>query len=382
MENSSNTTLLNSALHEWHKSNGAKLADFGGWEMPIEYSSYLNQSGGKGGVLAEHSAVRESVGLFDVSHLGKIEISGAGTVDFLNEILTNDLSKIKDGQAQYNMICNDNGGVIDDLIVYRKNDEQCLLIPNASNCSQVFNTLQANNKKNLQITNEHTKYGVIALQGPKTTQALESIGVKLELDYMSFTTIKIAGHENIGEIIVCRTGYTGEYGFEFLPLWQNSLLLWKLLENAVLKNGGRVCGLGARDTLRTEMGYPLHGHELSLDISPLQANAGWAVALTKNAFLGAPVLRDEKANGPVQILRGLHVQDKAIPRAGMSVKTIEGQECGLITSGTFSPTLKVGIALALLNPKIEVGTIVEIDVRGRISRAKVVKPPFVTSNVR
>jgi aminomethyltransferase len=382
MENSSAPTLLETPLHGWHKSKGAKLADFGGWEMPIEYGNYLNKLGEKGGVLAEHTSVREKVGLFDVSHLGKIEIKGADAIKFLNQLLTNDLEKINDGQAQYNMICNKAGGVIDDLIVYRRNSEDLLLIPNASNCQQVYETLQENNKDNLSITNVHQKYAVIALQGPSTNEVLSTLNIKLELDYMSFSVISIPNHPELGQVIVCRTGYTGEYGFEFLPLWENCQAFWNLLEGAVLDAGGRVCGLGSRDTLRTEMGYPLHGHELSLEISPLQANAGWAVALTKGDFLGSQSLLDEKTKGVPRILRGLLVLDKAIPRAEMVVRNNSNDACGVVTSGTFSPTLKQGIALALLDPKVAIGDLVEIDVRDRTSSAKVVKPPFVPSHVR
>ena len=382
MENSTNGGLLQTPIHGWHKSKNAKLANFGGWEMPIEYGEYLNIAGDKGGVIAEHNSVRERVGLFDVSHLGKIEVSGKGALEFLNQILTNDLTKISNGQAQYNMICNDDGGVIDDLIVYRRNSDDCLLIPNAANCQQVYEKLLRKNIADISITNVHTKYAVMALQGPLTNEVLAEIGIKLNLNYMAFSTIQIPNHSELGDVIVCRTGYTGEFGYEFLPDWKNAQVFWNLLEAAVLKAGGRVCGLAARDTLRTEMGYPLHGHELSLEISPLQANAGWAVALAKPIFLGSDALKAEKAAGVKRVLRGLLMQDRGIPRADMTVMQKTGDKCGVITSGTFSPTLKNGIALALIDPKVEIGSILEIDIRGRVSTAEVVKPPFVASHVR
>ena len=382
MENSAAGALLQTPIHGWHKSKNAKLADFGGWEMPIEYGDYLNKLGEKGGVLAEHNCVRENVGLFDVSHLGKIEVVGTGALDFLNQILTNDLAKISDGQAQYNMICTQEGGVIDDLIVYRRSADNCLLIPNAANCQKVYESLMSKSHTNLTITNAHTKYAVIALQGPKSNEVLAKLGVSLDLQYMSFTSIQIPNHPEIGDVIVCRTGYTGEYGFEFLPEWKVAQTFWNLLEAAIQEEGGRVCGLGARDTLRTEMGYPLHGHELSLDISPLQANAGWAVALNKPTFFGSDSLKQEKINGVNRILRGLIMLDRGIPRAEMKVMQSSGVQCGVITSGTFSPSLKTGVALALLDPKIEIGSVLKIDVRGKVTSAKVVKPPFVDSHVR
>jgi aminomethyltransferase len=206
MENSAAGALLQTPIHGWHKSKNAKLADFGGWEMPIEYGDYLNKAGEKGGVLAEHNCVREKVGLFDVSHLGKIEVIGKGALDFLNQILTNDLAKILDGQAQYNMICNDAGGVIDDLIVYRRNANDCLLIPNAANCQEVYETLVSKNKSDISITNAHTKYAVIALQGPLTNEVLADLGISLDLEYMSFTTIKNPNNLDLGDVVVCRNG--------------------------------------------------------------------------------------------------------------------------------------------------------------------------------
>ena len=381
MENLPPHQLLKTPIHAWHMQNGAKMADFGGWEMPIEYSSYQDITGEKGGVLAEHLAVRKTVGLFDVSHLGKIEVSGAGAMDFLNTQLTNDLSKLVDGQAQYNLLCNEAGGVIDDLIVYRRSADDALLIPNASNCSQVFDVINTN-AKGLSVLNAHKNYAVFALQGPNTDEVLKELDIKLNLEYMSFTQIKLPAHPGLGEIIVCRTGYTGEFGYEFLPNWQVAEEFWKLLVAAVHKAEGRVCGLGARDTLRTEMGYSLHGHELSTEISPLQASSGWAVSLNKGKFLGSEALIAEKSEGVKRVLRGLKVLDRAIPRLGMIVQSADGRNCGEITSGTFSPTLKHGVALALLDPSLKIGDTVKIDVRGRISEAEIVKPPFVQSRVR
>ena len=372
---------MESPLFDWHSQAGAKLADFGGWQMPIEYPKAVGTLT-PGGVIAEHTAVRETVGIFDVSHLGKIEVSGIGSLMFLNRIFTNDLDRIGHGSAQYNLLCDSTGGVIDDLIIYRNSDEKFLLVPNAANCAAVFAVLESANDLGLNIRNAHHDFGVLAIQGPKSNELLALLGISVDLDYMAFTEVTIPGHEILGRVIVCRTGYTGEFGYELLPAWGASLPLWELLVIAVEKIGGRICGLGSRDTLRTEMGYPLHGHELSLDITPLQANAGWAVALAKSVFHGQSALVAEKAQGVPRILRGLLAQDRGIPRGGMNVLDATGAVVGKVTSGTFSPTLKIGIGLALINPAIAIGSELSIDVRGRTSAVKVVKPPFVESRVR
>ncbi len=211
---------------------------------------------------------------------------------------------------------------------------------------------------------------------------MQSLGLKLDLEYMSFTKTALPRHENLGEVIICRTGYSGEFGYELLPSWTSAEALWKILVVEIAKFDGRVCGLGARDTLRTEMGYPLHGHELSLDITPVQASASWAVVFSKKNFRGKNALEAEKAAGPKRILRAIKCSDRGIPRAGMKILDSSGELAGEVTSGTFSPTLKTGIALALIRPELKVGDAVQIDVRGRISNASIVKAPFVASHVR
>ena len=363
-----------SPLHQRHVSLGAKLADFGGWDMPIEYPA---QSGG--GVIAEHTAVRERVGIFDVSHLGKAEIIGEGALEFLNSAITNDLNKISDGQAQYTMLCDDQtGGVIDDLIVYRKSLSNLFLIPNAANTASVVAALKSAAPKHLTVTDRHETYAVIAVQGPQSSEVLQALGIVTSLDYMSFSETNFKG----SPLIVCRTGYTGEYGFELLPLWSDAEKIWDALVTEITARDGRVCGLGARDTLRTEMGYPLHGHELSLSITPIQASASWAVGMKKTSFWGKSICEKEKEVGPHRVLRALKSLDRGIPRAGMKVMNLENNEIGEVTSGTFSPTLRVGIALALVKPTIGIGEKVHIEIRGRISEAEVVKVPLVPSRVK
>ena len=362
--------MKHSPLHEKHLSLNAKMADFGGWLMPIEYPG--------AGVLAEHAAVRERVGIFDVSHLGKASVRGANSLEFLNSMFTNDLNRINNGSAQYTLFCNESGGVIDDLIVYRNSAEDFFLVPNASNTTDVVATLNKNVPAGITIENLHMDYAVIAVQGPLAPKVMNSLGIDTDIDYMAFEKASVGG----AEVILCRTGYTGELGFELLPKTADAVRVWDEIVSAIKPEGGLVCGLGARDTLRTEMGYPLHGHELSLEITPVEASASWAIAWDKGDFIGSQVLRAQKSDGVKRRSVAIKSLDRGIPRAGMQVKSEDGKILGEITSGTFSPTLKVGIGMALLDSNIKIGDQLIIDVRGRDSKVEVVKLPFVPSHVR
>jgi aminomethyltransferase len=362
--------VKNSPLHQKHLDLQAKMADFGGWLMPIEYPG--------SGVLAEHTAVRERVGLFDVSHLGKASVKGEGALDFLNSMFTNDLSRIVDSKAQYTLLCNPDGGVVDDLIAYRNSDSDFFLIPNASNTTDVVRVLKENSPDAIAVTNLHESFAVLALQGPRAVDVVKSFGINPTMDYMAFAHVSIAGCD----VILCRTGYTGEHGYELVPTWSDAPVVWDALVAAMKPFDGAICGLGARDTLRTEMGYPLHGHELSLEISPVQASAGWAIGWKKESFRGSDVLKSQREAGLVRTLKALKSNDRGIPRAGMAIKNAEGAEIGIVTSGTFSPSLKVGIALALIEPQYDVGDVVTIDVRGRESSATINSLPFMPSHVR
>ncbi|MEY3756671.1 MAG: aminomethyltransferase [Actinomycetota bacterium] len=359
-----------SPLAARHLEINAKMADFGGWLMPIEYA--------QSGAIAEYSAVRERVGIFDVSHLGKISIIGEGAVEYLNRVVTNDLSKITSGQAQYTLLCNEDGGVVDDLIVYRNSETDLFLIPNASNTTSVFEILNKNSPTQLQVKNLHKEYAVIAVQGPDSAKVLSRFGIKSDFNYMSFinTTIESC------PIILCRTGYTGEFGFEIIPLWQDAEKVWDKLVVVVKELNGVACGLGARDLLRTEMGYPLHGHELSLAISPVQAGAGWAIGWSKEIFRGKKVLLEQKEKGTKLKLKAILATDRGIPRKGMQVKDLAGAVIGEVTSGTFSPALKKGIGLALIDSNVKKDDQVLIDIRGTDSTFQVVSLPFVPSKVR
>ena len=368
------TELLHSPLHDRHVALGAKLADFGGWQMPIEYGA------AGGGVLREHAAVREAVGVFDVSHLGKARVRGAGAADFVNRSLTNDLGRIAPGQAQYTLCCDDaTGGVVDDLIAYLFADDHVFLIPNAANTAEVVRRLAAAAPAGVTVTDEHHDFGVLAVQGPRSAELLGRLGLPSEHDYMSYTVSRWQGEE----LVVCRTGYTGEHGYELLPPAGQAGALWDALLDAGADLGGRPCGLGARDTLRTEMGYPLHGQDLSLEITPVQARSGWAVGWRKPEFWGRDALLREREAGPARLLWGLLALGRGIPRPHLPV--LAGQTpVGEVTSGTFSPTLRTGIGLALLSTAAGVaeGDELVVDVRGRPVPARVVKPPFVPPHTR
>jgi aminomethyltransferase len=362
--------MKSSPLNDKHLALNAKMADFGGWMMPIEYPG--------AGVLAEHAAVRERVGLFDVSHLGKASVVGQGALDFLNQCLTNDLNKIENGSAQYTLLCTPEGGVVDDLIAYRNSADDFFLVPNASNTTDVVKVLQEKAPTGIEVKNLHNEFAVLAIQGPLAPQVLAQLGINTDIDYMAFTHVSISG----ADVIVCRTGYTGELGYELLPKVEDAARVWDAITDVIAPMGGLVCGLGARDTLRTEMGYPLHGHELSLQISPVEASASWAVGWKKESFIGSEILKGQKEGGASRKSFAIKSLDRGIPRAGMSVKNSKGEVVGEITSGTFSPSLKIGIGLALLNSDVEIGQTLVIDVRGRDSQCEVVKLPFVTSHVR
>jgi aminomethyltransferase len=299
----------------------------------------------------------------------------------VNACLTNDLSRIGPGQAQYTLCCAQDGGVVDDLIAYVHGPDDVLLVPNAANAAEVLGRLADAAPVDVTVTDRHHEVAVLAVQGPRSLQVLELLGLPGELPYMSF----VSGTGGSGaEVTVCRTGYTGEHGYELLVGADRAGQLWDALLEAGQDLGIRPCGLGARDTLRTEMGYPLHGHELSREITPNQARAGWAVGWRKPEFWGREALLAEKEAGPARLLWGLRASGRGIPRPGMAVLDVEGTRVGEVTSGTFSPTLRTGIGLALIDALAGIGEGDEltVDVRGRPQAVEVVRPPFVPSHVR
>ncbi len=369
--------LLHSPLHDAHLALGATMGAFGGWDMPISYAG--------GGVVAEHTAVRTTVGVFDVSHLGKAGVTGPGAAAFVNSCLSADLAKIAPGQAQYTLCCNASGGVIDDLIAYLVADDEVFLVPNAANTADVVEALTAAAPEGIVVTNRHRDFGVIAVQGPLSAEVVGAVGLPTELEYMAWADGSWTGPDDVAvPVRVCRTGYSGEFGFELLPPWDSARALWDALALEADARGGRPAGLGARDTLRTEMGYPLHGQDLGPEISPVQAKSTWAVGWRKPAFFGRDALLAEKAAGPVRTLRGLEALDRGVLRPHLRVVGPDGTDIGETTSGTFSPTLGKGIGLALIDTAADVqdGDEISVDVRGRSLRVRVVRPPFVASHVK
>jgi aminomethyltransferase len=361
--------LLEGPLAQRHRELGATFAEFGGWLMPVSYA----------GTVAEHTATRNTVGLFDVSHLGKALVKGPGAAAFVNSALTNDLNRIQPGKAQYTLCCNESGGVIDDLIAYYVSSDEIFLVPNAANTAAVVAALKDAAPVGITITDEHRSYAVLAVQGPRSTEVLTELGLPTDMDYMGYADAAFDGVP----VRVCRSGYTGEHGYELLPPWDSAGVVFDALLGAVKRADGQLAGLGARDTLRTEMGYPLHGHELSADISPLQARCGWAIGWKKDAFFGRDALLAQKEAGPPRLLRGLRAVGRGVLRPDLNV--LDGDiAVGVTTSGTFSPTLKIGIALALIDVDagVEDGQHVTVDVRGRGIECEVVKPPFVEAKTR
>jgi aminomethyltransferase len=351
-------------LYPEHVAAGAKLADFGGWDMPIEYPT---------GVVAEHTAVRTEVGVFDVSHMGRLRVRGPQACAALNSVLCNDLGRIGPGRAQYSMLLNAAGGVVDDLIVYVIAADDVLVVPNAGNAAVVLAALRVGLPR-VDVRDHQDDSGIIAVQGPRSRALLAALGLPVgSLEYMAFMQGSWGGES----LLVCRSGYTGELGFELMAPRHVLRELWEALVREATP-----CGLGARDTLRTEMGYPLHGQDLSPTITALEAGLSWAVGWAKSQFVGREALLDQRAAGRSRALRGLVLTGRGVPRPHMDVSRPGGAVVGHTTSGTFSPTLRQGIALALLDPGVALDEEVLVDIRGRAVPARLVRTPFVDRSPR
>jgi aminomethyltransferase len=351
-----------SPLLDVHRSLGARLTDFAGWQMPLQYK----------GVIAEHNAVRTGVGVFDVSHLGKLRASGPGAGEALQEALTADVIALEVGRATYSLVLTEEGGCVDDVFVYRLGPREWMVVPNAANVEAVSDAIR---RSGGDVEDEWDRWAILAIQGPAAFSLFErafpdSAAPKLELHEWCY--LEIDGKK----AIVARTGYTGERGFELYAPASAAVETWR----RVTEIGATPTGLGARDTLRLEMGYALYGHELSLDVNPLAAGLGWAIAWD-TPFRGRDALVAIKERGPARRLFGVRCTDKGVPRAGYRV--VDGDvTVGTLTSGNYSPTLSTGIGLALADRAAvlpEPGAHVYIDARGRMIGADIVKPPFIKS---
>jgi aminomethyltransferase len=361
------------ALYDIHVALGGRIIDFGGWDLPVQYS----------GVMDEHLACRQSVGIFDVSHMGEVHVEGKNSEAFLNYLVTNDLGKVAIGQAQYTVMCHSHGGVVDDLVIYRRASDRFLLVVNASNTDKDFKHIQSvyesvrSKFPDLKITNESAKYTQIALQGRNAAQILQKLTVTPLAPIKNYWFSEGFVLNTIPAILA-RTGYTGEDGFEIYVPWDSGPQVW----NALMKTGEefaiKPCGLGARDTLRLEMKYPLYGHELSDEGNPLEAGSGWVIKLDKPDFVGKSALVASKAKGLASSLVGLKLLDRGIPRQGYAVFSEDGAtRVGEVKSGTQSPSLKTSIGIASVPLSLaKVGTKLTVDIRGTKAAAEVVATPF------
>jgi aminomethyltransferase len=355
------------ALYDKHVSLGAKIVPFAGFDMPVQYS----------GVTEEHFAVREKVGIFDVSHMGQFFVEGPSAKDLLQFVGTNNVDSLENGKAQYTCLPNGNGGIVDDLIVYKMADEKYFVVVNASNIEKDWNHISKHNEKfGAKLTNASDEMSLIAIQGPKATETLQKLTETnlSEIPYYHFTEGKIAGFE---DVIISNTGYTGSGGFEIYFKNENAVKIWEAITEAGEEFGLIPCGLASRDTLRLEKGFCLYGNDIDDSTSPLEAGLGWITKFDKD-FVDKEVLAKQKEEGITRKLVGFEMQEKAIPRHDYLVVDAEGNEIGKVTSGTMSPMKKIGIGLAYVaKPHFKIDSEIFIQIRNKNIPAKVVKLPFV-----
>jgi aminomethyltransferase len=357
--------LKRTPLYAVHRRAGGKMVEFAGWEMPLQYS----------GLVDEHVAVRSRAGLFDVSHMGQLEVRGSGGLEFCQRVSANDVARMELNQAQYNLLLHEQGGIVDDVIFYRLEAQRFLICVNAANIEKDFDWLRHQATGNIEIADLSTQYALLALQGPlaeKILQPLTTLALR-ELKRFRFRFTELCS----AHCLVSRTGYTGEDGFEIYCDPAAAEMLWTALLNAGADDGLLPAGLGARDTLRLEMGYPLYGHELDDTTTPMEAGLEWVVKLSKPVFVGREVLARQKSQGPRRRLIGLELIEPGIARSGYELYR-DGRAVGRITSGTKSPTLGKSIALGYVSLQaLEGGEAMQVEIRGRKVQAKVVSLPFV-----
>jgi aminomethyltransferase len=360
--------LKKTALYDVHVERGARIVDFGGWAMPVQYT----------GIIEEHQAVRHQAGLFDVSHMGEVQVRGPGAEAFLQRLLTNDVSKVADGQCQYTLMCNERGGVVDDVLLYRFSANDFLVVVNASNLDKDLAWIEQQltaAEYDATVTDVTDNWSLLALQGPEAEAIANRIA---DQDLADIPFFWFRDGMTLGGVrcLVSRTGYTGEDGFEIFCAWDDGPRLWQALEQAGEASGLKLCGLGARDTLRLEARLPLYGQELDEDTSPLEAGLGMFVKLHKGDFIGRDALQQQKEQGLRKRLAGFKVTGRGIPRTGYPLQQ-DGADVGVVASGTSSPTLGEQIGLGFVPPALaSPGTAIDVVIRGRPVAAVIVPTPF------
>ncbi|QQV03506.1 MULTISPECIES: glycine cleavage system aminomethyltransferase GcvT [Chryseobacterium] len=358
--------MKKTALYDKHVSLGAKIVPFAGFEMPVQYS----------GVTEEHFAVREKAGLFDVSHMGQFFIEGAGAKDLLQYVTTNNVDVLENGKAQYSCLPNENGGIVDDLIVYKMDDEKYFVVVNASNIDKDWSHISKYNTFGAVMTNASDEMSLLAVQGPKATEILQKLTETnlSEIPYYNFTVGSVAG---VSDVIISNTGYTGSGGFEIYFKNESAEKLWDAIIEAGSEEGIIPCGLAARDTLRLEKGFCLYGNDIDDTTSPIEAGLGWITKFDKD-FISKETFAKQKEEGINRKLVGFELTDKGVPRHDYPVVDAEGNVIGKVTSGTQSPMKKVGLGIAYVDkPYFKIGSEIFIQVRNKNIPAKVVKMPFV-----
>lgn len=361
--------LKRTPLYEVHQALGAKLIEFGGWEMPVQYS----------GILEEHRAVREKAGIFDLSHMGEIAVTGPQALAMVQKVTTNDAAALQEGQVQYSVFCRPNGGIVDDLLVYRRRDGFWLVV-NASNTDKDYDWLLANAIPGVNLVNESGQTALIGVQGPLALSIVQPVVPEdiENLGYYHFIETTLLG----SPAIISRTGYTGEDGFEIYVRPDAASVLWNRLMEIGAPLGMKPVGLGARDTLRLEMKYTLYGNDIGEETNPLEAGLGWVVRFDKGDFIGRDALLAIKEQGPARRLIGFELEGRGVPRHGYALWA-DGAIIGEVTSGTISPTLNKGIGTGYVKTAYaKPGTAIQVDIRGQKQPARVVRTPFVPSRVR
>jgi aminomethyltransferase len=357
--------MKNIQLHPTHKALGAKILPFAGYEMPIQYE----------GVNAEHQTVREAVGVFDVSHMGEFLLEGPNALDLIQKVCSNDASKLNIGDAQYSCIPNKNGGIVDDLLVYRIQEETYLLVVNASNIEKDWNWIVSENHLDVSMKNLSDSYSLLAIQGPKATEAMQSLS-SVDLSTIAFYTFKVADFAGIDNVIISATGYTGSGGFEIYCQNEDVVQIWNKVFEAGANYGIKPIGLAARDTLRLEMGYCLYGNDINDETSPIEAGLGWITKFNKT-FSNSHYLKKQKEDGVDKKLVGFELLEKGVPRKEYEITDEHANLIGFVTSGTMGPSVKKGIGMGYVTaPYSGIGSEIFIKVRKKLLKARVVKMPF------